>query len=167
MITHPYIGIDNGLQGGIAALDENGIGAIWKMPLEPCGKRICGMTVYGILHAQVPANSVVALELLPDHMDSAQTMRSFAMNYGILYNAAKLSGLRVVEVPCGNRLDGWQRRLLGRQTKGGNKKAAAALVRKLWPDYPFPTKAPTGKVLHDGIVDAVLVAYDTQLQDAK
>jgi hypothetical protein len=100
-------------------------------------------------------------------MDSAHTLRIFAMNYGILYNAAKLSGLRVVEVPCGNRLDGWQRRLLGRQTKGGNKKAAAALAKKLWPDYPFPTKAPTGKVLHDGIVDAVLVAYDTQLQETK
>ena len=161
------IGIDNGLQGGIAALDENGVGAVWKMPLEPCGKRICGITVYGILRSQVPANTIVALELLPDHMDSAQTMRSFAMNYGILYAAAKLSGLRVVEVPCGNRLDGWQRRLLGRQTKGGNKKAAAALVRKLWPDYPFPTKRPNGKALHDGIVDAVLIAHDTQLQETK
>jgi hypothetical protein len=162
-----YIGIDNGLDGGIATLDENGIGWVQKMPLEPCGKRVDGRAIYEFLRCRVPDNSVVALELLPDHMDSAHTMRIFAMNYGILYNAAKLSGLRVVEVPCGNRLDGWQRRLLGRQTKGGNKTAAAALARKLWPDYPFPTKAPTGKVLHDGIVDAVLVAYDTQLQDAK
>jgi hypothetical protein len=161
-----YIGIDNGIHGGIATLDENGIGRVWKMPLEPCGKRVDGYRIAQILSLFLP-DSVVALELLPDHMDSAATMRSFAMNYGILYNAAKLSGLRVVEVPCGNRLDGWQRRLLGRQKKGGNKRAAAALVRKLWPDYPFPTKAPTGKVLHDGIVDAVLVAYDTQLQDAK
>ena len=160
------IGIDNGLSGGIALLDGDGIHAVWKMPLEPCGKRVDGLAVLTRLNS-LPFDTIVALELLPDHMDSAHTMRSFAMNYGILYNAAKLSGLRVVEVPCGNRLDGWQRRLLGRQTKGGNKKAAAALVRKLWPDYPFPTKAPTGKVLHDGIVDAVLVAYDTQLQDAK
>ncbi len=161
-----YIGIDNGLSGGIATLDENGIIDAWEMPLESCGKRVHGHAIYTML-CSYPSNTIVALELLPDHMDSAHTMRSFAMNYGILYNAAKLSGLRVVEVPCGNRLDGWQRRLLGRQTKGGNKKAAAALVRKLWPDYPFPTKAPTGKALHDGIVDAVLVAYDTQLQDAK
>jgi hypothetical protein len=161
-----YIGIDNGIHGGIATLDENGIGRVWKMPLEPCGKRVDGYRIAQILSLFLP-DSVVALELLPDHMDSAQTMRSFAMNYGILYNAAKLSGLRVVEVPCGNRLDGWQRRLLGRQTKGGNKKAAAALARKLWPDYPFPTARPKGKALHDGIVDAVLIAHDTQLQDAK
>jgi hypothetical protein len=162
-----YIGIDNGIHGGIATLDENGIGSVLKMPLEPCGKRVDGLTVYALLKSCVPPDSVVAIELLPDHMDSAQTMRSFAMNYGILYAAAKLSGLRVVEVPCGNRLDGWQRRLLGRQAKGGNKAAAAALARKLWPDYPFPTVRPKGKVLHDGVVDAALIAYDTQLQDRK
>jgi hypothetical protein len=162
-----YIGIDNGLSGGIATLDENGIGWVQKMPLEPCGRRVDGRAIYEFLRCRVPDNSVVALELLPEHMDSAQVMRSFAMNYGILYAVAKLSGLRVVEVPCGTRLDGWQRRLLGRQTKGGNKKAAAALVRKLWPEYPFPTKRPKGKALHDGIVDAVLVAHDTQLRETK
>jgi hypothetical protein len=160
------IGIDNGIHGGIAELDKEGIQGVWPMPLEPCGKRVDGLAVLTRLNL-LSFDTIVALELLPDHMDSAQTMRSFAMNYGILYAAAKLSGLRVVEVPCGTLLSGWQRRLLGRQEKGGNKKAAAALVRKLWPDYPFPTVRPKGKVLHDGIVDAVLVAYDTQLQETK
>lgn len=160
------IGIDNGLQGGIAFLDENGIGWVRKMPLEPCGKRVDGLAVLTLLNT-LPFNTIVALELLPDHMDSAQTMRSFALNYGIIYAAAKLSGLRVAEVPCGTRLDGWQRRLLGRQTKGGNKKAAAALARKLWPDYKFPTQAPTGKALHDGVVDACLIAYDTLQTELK
>jgi len=154
------IGIDNGIHGGIAALDESGIGNVWKMPLEPCGKIV---SVWGIYHLinSAPANTIIAIELLPDHMDSAQTMRSFALNYGVIYAAAKLSGLRVVEVTCGTRLDGWQRRLLGRQTKGGNKKAAEALARKLWPEYKFPTKRPKGKAPHDGIVDACLIAYDT------
>jgi hypothetical protein len=160
------IGIDNGLQGGIAVVDAKGIACVWKMPLEPCGKRVNTLALSRIMW-NCPPGSIVALELLPDHMDSAQVMRSFAMNYGILYAVAKLSGLRVAEVPCGTRLDGWQRRLLGGQPKGGNKKAAAALVRKLWPDYQFPTKRPKGKALHDGIVDAVLIAYDSQLRDAK
>lgn len=160
------IGIDNGIHGGIAALDENGIADVWKMPLEPCGRIVDGLVILKRLNC-LPFNTVVALELLPQHMDSAQTMRSFALNYGILRTAAKLSGLRVVEVPCGTRLDGWQRRLLGRQTKGGNKKAAAALARKLWPDYKFPTQAPTGKALHDGVVDACLIAYDTLQTELK
>jgi hypothetical protein len=160
------VGIDNGLSGGVAILDEYGIIKVQPMPLEPLGKRVDGSAIYVMLTC-LPSDTIVALELLPDHMDSAQTMRSFAMNYGILYAAAKLSGLRVVEVPCGNRLDGWQRRLLGRQTKGGNKTAAAALARKLWPDYPFPTKRPKGKAMHDGIVDAVLIAYNTRLQETK
>lgn len=154
------IGIDNGIHGGIAALDENGIADVWKMPMEPCGKIVDGLVILKRLNC-LPFNTIVALELLPQHMDSAHTMRSFALNYGIIRTAAKLSGLRVVEVPCGTRLDGWQRRLLGRQTKGGNKKAAEKLARKLWPDYKFPTLRPTGKALHDGILDAVLVAYDT------
>ncbi len=154
------IGIDNGIHGGIAALDENGIGRVWKMPLEPCGKRVDTKAIWRIILSFFP-KTIIAIELLPDHMDSAATMRSFAMNYGIIYAAAKLSGLRVVEVPCGTRLDGWQRRLLGRQPKGGNKTAAEALARKLWPDYKFPTKRPKGKALHDGIVDACLIAYDT------
>ena len=160
------IGIDNGIHGGIAVLDENGIGRVWKMPLEPCGKIVDAWAITYILHT-LPGNTIIALELLPQHMDSAQTMRSFALNYGTLRAAAKLSGLRVVEVPCGNRLDGWQRRLLGRQTKGGNKTAAAALARKLWPDYPFPTLRPKGKALHDGIVDACLIAYDTLQTELK
>lgn len=154
------IGIDNGIHGGIAAVDENGIRYVWEMPLESCGKRVCMWVLADIFRA-FNDNSIIAVELLPDHMDSAATMRSFAMNYGIIYAAARLSGLRVVEVPCGNRLDGWQRRLLGRQTKGGNKTAAEALARKLWPDYKLPTKRPKGRALHDGIVDACLIAYDT------
>ena len=160
------IGIDNGIHGGIAALDENGIANVWKMPLEKCGKRVNAWEIYYLLN-EAPHNTIVALELLPDHMDSAQTMRSFAMNYGIIYAAAKLSGLRVIEVPCGTRLDGWQRRLLGRQTKGGNKKAAAALARKLWPDYKFPTLRPKGEALHDGILDACLIAWDTLQTELK
>ena len=154
------IGIDNGIHGGIAVLDENGIANVWRMPLEPCGKIVDAWAITHVLH-NVPGNTIIALELLPQHMDSAQTMRSFALNYGIIRTAAKLSGLRVVEVPCGNLIAGWQRRLLGRQTKGGNKTAAEALARKLWPDYPFPTLRPKGKALHDGIVDACLIAYDT------
>ena len=160
------IGIDNGIHGGIAALDENGIIAVWQMPLEPCRKRV-NMRVLADIFRSFNNNTVITIELLPDHMDSAATMRSFALNYGIIYAAAKLSGLRVVEVPCGNRLDGWQRRLLGRQTKGGNKQAAEALARKLWPDYAFPTKRPKGKSLHDGIVDACLIAYDTLQTEMK
>ena len=160
------IGIDNGIHGGIAALDENGIAEVWKMPLEPCGKIVDGLVILKRLNC-LPFDTIIALELLPQHMDSAQTMRSFALNYGIIRTAAKLSGLRVVEVPCGNRLDGWQRRLLGRQTKGGNKKSAAALARKLWPDYPFPALRPKGKALHDGIVDACLIAYDTLQTELK
>lgn len=154
------IGIDNGIHGGIAAVDENGIGRVWRMRLEPCGKRVDARILKHIFN-KYPPDTIIAIELLPDHMDSAATMRSFAMNYGIIYAAAKLSGLRVVEVPCGTRLDGWQRRLLGRQTKGGNKTAAEAMARRLWPDYKFPTKRPKGKALHDGIVDACLIAYDT------
>ena len=160
------IGIDNGIHGGIAALNESGIVNVCQMPLEPCGKRVYAWAITHILNT-APGNSIVALELLPQHMDSAQTMRSFALNYGIIYAAAKLSGLRVVEVPCGNRLDGWQRRLLGRQTKGGNKKAAEKLARKLWPDYKFPTLRPKGKALHDGILDACLIAYDTLQTELK
>jgi len=160
------IGIDNGIHGGIAILDENGIKDAWRIPLHSCGRRVCVLKL-NLIFSQLPSNSIIAIELLPDHMDSAATMRSFAMNYGIIYAAAKLSGLRVVEVPCGNRLDGWQRRLLGRQTKGGNKTAAEALARKLWPDYAFPTKRPKGKSLHDGIVDACLIAYDTLQTEMK
>lgn len=160
------IGIDNGIHGGIAALDENGIAEVWKMPLEPCGKIVDGLVILKRLNC-LPFDTIIALELLPQHMDSAQTMRSFALNYGIIRTAAKLSGLRVVEVPCGNRLDGWQRRLLGKQTKGGNKRAAAALARKLWPDYKFPTLRPKGRALHDGIVDACLIAYDTLQTELK
>lgn len=160
------IGIDNGVNGGIAALDENGIANVWRMPLEPCGKIVDAWPLKHIFNT-LPINAIIAIELLPQHMDSAQTMRSFAMNYGIIYAAAELSGLRVVEVPCGNLIAGWQRRLLGRQTKGGNKTAAAALARKLWPDYPFPTLRPTGKALHDGIVDACLIAWDTLQTELK
>jgi hypothetical protein len=92
-----------------------------------------------------------------------------AISFGIIYGVAcrELGGSRILLVRAGNPLDSWQRVLLGTQPRGGTKPAALAKARELWPDYKFPTKTPSSKATHDGIVDAALIAWHARNLDMK
>ena len=158
------VGIDNGLKGGIVILKDGLIAAHHGMPLSPCCKRIDAAGVSWIFKC-CPGTATVAIEAAPDHMSSYKAAKSILINYGIIRAAAEIAKLRVVDIPYGNRLDSWQRAILGCVPKGKTKKVAEEKAREIWPGVRWPTLHPNGRKPHDGIIDAALIAHHARNLD--
>lgn len=157
------IGIDNGTSGASVALSPHGkIIDMFPMPSGKLGKETIvdgakvaawmGKTIHG-----KPA--IIVIEECPKHASRAATMRSMAMNFGIIYGAIAcvLPHVKIVTVRSGNPLDSWQTIMLGRQSKGGNKPAALALASRTWPEETW-LKNKQCRTPDTGLIDAALIA---------
>ena len=124
------IGIDNGLSGGICAISRQTGGIIAKTPM-PTVQREREMEIDAVSLVKwikstlANQDAVIFIEACPPHAQQKSTMRSMGISYGIISGAtrATLSWCEVEIVRSGNPLDSWQKILLGKQEKGGNKTA--------------------------------------------
>ena len=109
----------------------------------------------------------IAIEDCPKHAQSKSAMRSMATSFGIIMGVVRreLPTKRIITVRSGNPLDSWQRALLGTQPKGGTKPAALKKAQEIWTDQEWLTKRPGGKAVHDGLVDAALIAWHARNLD--
>lgn len=169
MTTGYYIGIDGGTTGGVAVIygSTGGIYTLHHFDLW-CGMidgNALGSLLVGFKNPH--SNVTVAIEDCPKHAQSKAAMRSMGISFGIIIGVVRreLPTKRIITVRSGNPLDSWQRVLLGTQPRGGTKPAAMAKAREIWPDQVWPTKTPSGKVVHDGIVDAALIAWHARTLD--
>jgi len=163
MTSDYYIGIDGGTTGGVVVLYGSNGGihvmqrfSMWRGMID--GNELGSFLVpFNHSYSQV----TVAVEDCPKHAQSKSAMRSMAISFGIIMGVVRreLPTKRIITVRSGNPLDSWQRALLGTQPKGGTKPAALAKAREIWTDQVWPTKRPGGKAVHDGIVDAALIAW--------
>jgi hypothetical protein len=164
-----YIGIDGGTTGGIAIIygSTGGIHELRPMPLKY--GMIDGSALGSIFHSyNSPYDEItVAIEDCPMHAKSALAMRSMGISFGIIYGIVcrELPNKRITTVRSGNPLDSWQRAVLGNLDKGETKRAALRRARELWPDHAWPTKCPKGTAVHDGIIDAALIAHHARNLD--
>lgn len=168
MTPRIYIGVDGGLDGGLVAIAES-TGEILEAHTFARNKiagrnSICPHELTRVIcesHILSTHEAWVGIEDVPDHMNSLNTMRSYATTFGILYCVLCLSfGKKNVHpIKCGNILIGWQRTLLGNFKEGETKPRAAALAAELWPDYVFPRLNSKTQDIHDGLVDAALIAH--------
>lgn len=153
------IGIDNGLSGGMCAIcnDTGNIIASAPMPTQPHKKKNevnvkqfflwLEETLKGDL-----SNGDYCIEE-PGGSKSAQAAKSMAGSFHCLRGMFECNSLPYTRVTPRE----WQKVMLGKIPKGQTKKRAYEVARGLT-DYDFPTLRPTGKVIHDGIVDAYLIA---------
>lgn len=152
------IGIDNGLEGGLVAMNSDGaILAYDKMPKtfnDKCQKFEIDLLevikwVEGF--AEVAATTVVLEE--PLHAaGSSQSLRSMAMSFGGLRGIFLGRGFSVVRMQVGE----WQTPMIGRGPKGSSKKRALEAAKRLWTQESFIL--PKCRTPHDGIIDAALIA---------
>lgn len=167
-----YIGIDGGPTGGIVALSPcAGLEPILTAPMPTVkqGKAMLvdGRAVVSLLrHLPWPTDGlVIAIEDLPHHSKSKAAMRSMALNFGRLTGAieARLAGdrVRVVFVPAGNSKKSWQRAMLSVEGEG-TKAAAARAAPLIWPGFNWVQ--PGCRKVHDGIIDAALIAEHVRRQ---
>jgi hypothetical protein len=160
------IGIDNGLDGGLAVLSPvAGVApvAMTPMPTRAAaggGREVDVLRLVEWIRA-VPWEEppLIVVEECPQHSRDKRAMRSMAFTAGMIIGSltAKFPQCRLVRVRSGNSRDSWQRAVLGRVPAGGTKAAALAAARSLWREETW-LAGPRCRVPHDGLVDAALIA---------
>lgn len=139
------MGIDPGLQGGIAIIGPECIAE--PMPLMTGGKRVCVETIRKIVQAHDP--SLVAVEEQRSFGQGRQSAFTSGRNYQAILTVLELFGApHLVVAPS-----------LWKSVLRGTKRDKAAAIEFVHRRYPWVDLKP-GKCRkdHDGIADAVCIA---------
>jgi hypothetical protein len=152
------VGCDNGAGGGWAAISTCGpIIDLLPMPVDAQTRYI---DVLAIMHwlKTITHGDLARAEIWIEKPIGAKS-----------YNAAKsmwscFHSIRGAICSHGHKLHEvtprrWQACLMGADKQKQSKDQESALAGQIWPKYNWPTLRPTGKKLHDGIIDAALIAY--------
>lgn len=154
------IGIDNGLDGGLVAIDKKTGSVICKtvMPtLHRCKKReVDTYKVYQwVLSCDPgPEEFTVAIEEPLHHAKSSQAVRSMGISFGKLLGLAESQQWNVSCVKVHN----WQQSMLGHLRAPYNTKEAALAQATLIAPNECWLKNKRCSKPHDGMIDAFLIA---------
>ena len=153
------IGIDNGLDGGLAAISKT-TGALINKTVMPTLKRgskreVDAYKLYQWILGldEMPSNFVIAIEEPLHHAKSSQAVRSMAMSFGKIKGLCEIKGCE----HCCVSVHKWQKKMLGHVPKGMTKEAAAWKAECLAPDECW-VKSKRASKAHDGMIDAFLIA---------
>lgn len=141
------IGIDPGLKGGVAILDEGELSDAWPLPV-----------IAGIVDAQTLHRRLAGLHGAIVTLEHAQAMPkqgvsstfSYGVGFGLVRAALLIAGLRCELV----RPTEWKRVVLSGTAK--DKDAAVAWCRRAFPHTDLIL--PGCRKPHDGIADAICLA---------
>lgn len=160
-----FLGIDNGFSGGLAVFD--GIRLVDAIPTptvdvtkttktakgnERKGREINEAEIANFIRKYNPVHAVIELaHAFPGQ--GAVSMFSFGVSFGTVRGIVGALGVPFTVVPSQT----WQKELLGgRRAAGQSKEDAAATAQRLFPGFNFV--APGSRKLHEGMVDAALMA---------
>lgn len=157
-MTEIYLGIDNGISGGLAALSVTpGAGIIAKcpMPIQKTrkGNEIDIQQVWSWVLRTVPALGGVTVVIEePGGSKSTCAAASMAASFASLRAMCELKGVRYLRVTPQK----WQKAMLNCEP-GQTKPAALTLARSLWPGESW---LPTDRCMKpdEGMIDAALIA---------
>jgi hypothetical protein len=156
-MTSIYLGIDNGISGGLVALSATpgaGIVAKCTMPIQKArkGNEIDILSVWEWLASFVNIRTVCVIIEEPGGSKSAAAASSMAASFAALRSLCELRGLRYLRITPQK----WQKEMLNCET-GQTKPAALTLARSLWPAESWlPTQRC--KKPDEGMIDAALIA---------
>jgi hypothetical protein len=159
-MAHVYIGIDNGLTGGLVALSDHPGPPIEMIVMPTRGKtkgnEVDAKEVYFILSALsggLSGRITVILETPGKHSPGAQALSSMWDSYGAIRGVLESRGIRHHRITP----QAWQKKMLPGCAKGDTKPAALAKARQLWPQENW-LATPRSTVAHGGLIDAALIA---------
>lgn len=153
-----FIGIDNGLTGGLAAI--SGIsGKLIESVVMPTqgkakGNEVHSCFVLDFLDQWDRDKLTAILETPGKHSPGVQALCSMWDSYGCIRAILETRAIRHHRIAPQT----WQKAVLGSVAKGQTKPAALSKARQLWPGESF-LATPRSTVAHTGIVDAALIAY--------
>ena len=151
-----YLGLDNGVSGGMVALsDLSQVVSMSPMPTLKArkGNEIDIAAVWAWVDALDSREKITAIIEEPGGSRSAQAASSMAGSFQALRALCVLKGLRWHRVTP----QAWQRSMLPGCKAGDTKPRALAEVRQLWPAETF-LASDRSRIPHDGMVDAALIA---------
>ena len=163
-----YLGIDNGLTGGIVALSPHGkIISTLVMPTktitrparkttkEKTDKEINSVHLdHFIRELNTDACNILAVfEECPYHASSSIAMRSMAISAGKIIAVLDKNKIKTIRILNHD----WQKPMLGTVPKGKTKLFARARSKEIWGGDIFLATSRS-KVAHSGLVDASLIA---------
>ena len=151
-----FVGVDNGVSGGLVALNEDGqVHAKLVMPLHCVRGRsevdVAAVADWLLANDLTTDKTTVVIEE-PGGSQSAKAASSMAGSFHALRATFALLRYKWLRITP----QSWQKPMLRCKT-GDTKPAAAALVVSLWPDEDWRA-SPRCRVQHEGVVDAVLIA---------
>lgn len=156
-----YLGFDNGLDGGIAALDRySNLLAAFPMPTLQTGKgRDLDIREIETLIRQWPIEkSTIVIEAASKHSPGKMALCSTWRSFGVLETLAVCTGRSYhIVAPRQWQRQFWSRPPLAAGKKFNTKAAARAAARRLWPHSNW-LPSHRSKKPHDGMIDAALIA---------
>lgn len=157
-MSYIFIGIDNGLTGGLVALGENPGEILFKSVMPTRGKskgnEVDGAAIVKWLQHNFNTREVTAvLETPGKHSPGVQALCSMWDSYGVIRGILESLEIRHHRITP----QAWQKKMLVGCKKGDTKPAALARVRQLWPHENFLATARSTKP-HEGLIDAALIS---------
>ena len=145
-----FIGIDNGVSGGIVGLDHRGEVLLARaMPIckEFQRRRVDAVELAGLLK-----NATMVVYERPTGSQSASAAASMADSFAVVDTVLRVNNIRRLAITSQK----WQKHYW---SKVDDTKAEALRVANgLWPSENW-LATERSKKPHDGIVDAALIAY--------
>lgn len=162
-----YIGIDNGLNGGLAAISAHHGVIIDKltMPTRKLGKgnEVDALAILGWIHkltAGSDSGITALLETPGKHSPGVMALCSMWDSYGAIRSILETRGIRHHRITP----QSWQKIMLPGCEKGDTKPSALRKAKQLWPDEQW-LATPRCKTPHDGMIDAALIAEYGRLKN--
>lgn len=151
-----YIGIDNGLSGGIAILENRKILELMIMPIIVGSNNRNEYDILAIIkilqkHKKNATMIIEKAQAMPV-LGSVQAF-SFGKLYGIMLGLAV--ALEIPHTIVHART--WQKEMFRDISSDNTKQASAMIAKQLYPEQTFlPTER--SKKIHDGMTDSLLIA---------
>lgn len=151
-----YIGIDNGLNGAIAVIKGKDIVFKTPMPTVKTGdskNEYDCQTIVEILK-KYPDSIVIIEKAHAMPLQGVTSMFNFGKSFGMMIGILTTLQFRYHIVHSKT----WQKAVFRDQPHEDTKRASAVVAKRLFPKESFlPTER--SKKIHDGLTDAVLMAY--------
>jgi hypothetical protein len=153
----PVIGIDPGLEGGLACLGDHGL-QIEVMPTVGATKlrEIDIPQTLRLLRGwreTLGARHLIIEKVSARPGNGVQGMFRFGVGVGVVKGLAVALDFSITEVMPTS----WHRRICAGMPAGDPKGNARKRVSQLWPNVSF-LRTPRSSLPHDGMVDAALIA---------
>jgi hypothetical protein len=154
-----YIGIDNGISGGLVALSDHHGLVIDKIPMPATkykSRKEVNVRAVHLWLSEVTGGNLSNADYIIEEPNNSRTPSTA---YSVASSFHSLRGFFEAKFLPFRRItpQSWQRAMMGEVPTGETKIYALAKANELWPEEKW-LASPRCKKPHEGLIDAALIA---------